>query len=219
MKVVKLSIFLVIAIIIGSFIYFSYGTPWDRLSYKQHFNEYLVNKYNQPFEIEKLYFDMGHGQTYHAYAHPRENKDLVFYVGQNPSTKEVEDSFQSQTWQLQAEQELKPVVEKYYPDNINYAVTVYPIDSTILKESTVSNYKNYAAVEVGISMKDYEITDENREREIEKAYSLLMVLKEAGIQFQHFGISYQNQTIQLQPNEINSIRSAADLDRSLIDYR
>lgn len=224
MKLVKSKIIFASAIIfaiIGGFIfYFFYGSPWGLITYKNKFDGYLENKYNKEFVIEKISFDYFHGKTYHAYAFAKENPDLSFYVGQNSRSREIEDSYHYETWQKQAKEELGPIVEKFFPAHFSYAVHVNPLnDLSNSEESQIPHFKKYSTVDIGISMDDVGITNENRESEIERAYLLLVSIKEKGIKFNHFGISYKNKTIQLQPNEIRSISDSNDLDRWLIDYK
>lgn len=224
MNLIKSKIILIFTIIFvflaGFIFYFFYGTPWDLILYKNKFDEYLENKYSKDFVIEKISFDFFHGKTYHAYAHPKKNPDLAFYVGQNPSNREIEDSYHYQTWHKQAKDKLGPIVEKFFPDNINFAVEIYPVNNhSISEESQIFNFNDYSSVAIGISMNDYEITSENRDSEIERSYLLLVSLKEKGIKSHHFGVSYKNKTIELQPDAILSIRSPSDLERWLNDYR
>lgn len=223
MRIKKSKIIRVLVItftIIGGFIfYFFYGTPWDLVSHKNKVNEYLENTYNKDFVIERTSFDFFH-RTYHSYAHPKENPELSFYVGQNISTKEIEDGYDYQLWQKQAKDELDPIVEEIFPDNFNYAVEVSPIKSLSISEKSHNlSFKEYTTVQVGVSMDDYVITNENRDSEIERSYQLLVSLKEKGIKFNHFSISYKNKTIQLTPDKIRSISSSDELERWLTDYR
>ncbi len=216
----KILVFGIIFAFIGGFVfYFFNGAPWDLISYKNKIGEYLEKKYDKDFVIEKTTFDFFHGKTYHSYAHPKESPDLSFYVGQNPSTREIEDSYLNQLWNKQAKDELGPIVEKFFPDNFNYAIEIYPINKlSIRKELQNINFREYSSVEIGISMNNYEITNENFDREILRAYLLLDSLKETSININHFDISYKNKTIQLQPEEIRSISTSIDLERWLNDY-
>ena len=199
--------------------YFFYGKPWNLISNKNNFNTYLEEKYNKDFVIEDISFDFFHGRTYHAYAHAKETPNLTFYVGQNPYSKETEDSYHDETWRKQANEELGPIVEKYFPDNFNYAVEIYPMNNLSISEvPQILNFKEFSTVDIGISMDEYVVTNENWDSEIERSYLLLSALKEEGIKFNHFGISYQNKTIQLQPDEIRTISNPDDLKIWLNDY-
>ena len=123
-------------------------------------------------------------------------------------------------WHKQAKDELGPIIEKIFPDNFNYGVEISPIKSLSINEiSKDLNFKEYTTVQIGVSMDDYVITNENRDSEIERSYQLLISLKERGIKFNHFGISYKNKTIQLPPDKIRSISSSNELGRWLIDYK
>ena len=222
LKKSKIMLVLVIpfAFICGFLFYFFYGTPWDLISHKNKVNEYLENIYNKDFVIEKTSFDFFHSRTYHSYAHPKESPDLTFYVGQNTSTREIEDSYNYQLWEKQAKDELGPIVEELFPDLFNYSVEIYPIRNLSTSEKSENLYfKEYTTVEIGISMNDYDITNENRDNEIKRVYRLLVSLKEKGIEFHHFSVSYNNKTIQLQPDIIHSINSSNELERWLNDYR
>ncbi len=224
MTLLKSKTFLVLtiifAIICGIVFYFNYGKPWDVISYKKSFGTYLEEKYNKDFVIEKISFDILHGGTYHAYAHAKDNPTVTFYVGQNPSTKETEDSYRYDNWVKQANEELGPIVEVFFPDNFNYAVQVFEMENNNdVEGSQIPDFIQYSTVEVGISMAEFEVTNENRDNEIERLFLLLNALKEEGIKFHHFGVSYKNKTIQLQPPTIDSINSTEDLEKWLVDYR
>lgn len=211
---------IILAITCGFIFYFNYGKPWDLISNKNKFVTYLEGKYNKDFVIEKISFDILHGGTYHAYSHAKDNPTVTFYVGQNPSTKETEDSYHYDNWGKQANEQLGPIVESFFPDNFNYAVQVFEIENNNdVKGSQVPNFIQYSTVEVGISMAEFEVTNENRDNEIERLFLLLSTLKEEGVKFHHFGVSYKNKTIQLQPDTIDSINSIENLEKWLIDYR
>jgi len=211
---------IIFAVICGFVFYFNYGKPWNVISYKNKFGTYLEEKYNNDFVIEKISFDILHGGTYHAYAHAKDNPSVTFYVGQNPSTKETEDSYHYGNWEKQANEQLGPIVEKLFPDNFNYAVQIFEMENNNDAEGPETpSFIQYSTVEVGISMAEFEVTNENRDNEIERLFLLLSALKEEGVNFHHFGVSYKNKTIQLQPATINSINSAEDLEKWLVDYR
>ncbi|WP_318616609.1 hypothetical protein [Sporosarcina sp. YIM B06819] len=224
MTLLKSKVFLVLAIIVavicGFVFYFNYGKPWDLISYKNEFGAYLEEKYNKEFVIEKISFDILHGGTYHAYAHAKDNPEVTFYVGQNPSTKDTEDSYHYDSWRKQANEALGPIVEKFFPDNFNYAIQILGMENNNdVEGSEIPNFIHYSTVEVGISMAELEVTNDNRDNEIERLFLLLNALKEQGINFHHFGVSYKNKTIQLQPTVIDSINSTEELEKLLVDYR
>lgn len=224
MSIIKSRILLVVAVILaimcGFIFYFNYGTPWGLISYENQFEKYLDDKYDKDFVIEKISFDLIHGGTYHADAHAENETDVTFYVGQNTATKAIEDSYHFETWQKQASLELGPIVKKYYPDNYNYAIMVIPVNNPSINEkSQIPNYKNYTTVEIGVSIDNFEVTNVNRDSEIERSYLLLNALKEHGIKFNHFSISYRNKTMQLKPVDIHSINGTNDLEKWLINYR
>ncbi|MFJ7935375.1 DUF3139 domain-containing protein [Sporosarcina sp. NPDC096371] len=211
---------IIFAVICGFVFYFNYGKPWDLVSYKKKFEAYLEEEYNKDFIIEKISFDIFHGRTYHAYVHARDNPDVTFYVGQNPYTKEIEDSYHHDNWGKQANEKLGPIVEKYFPDNFNYAVRILEMENNnVVVGPQTPDFIQYSTVEVGISMVEFEITNDNRDNEVERILLLLSALKKEGVNFHHFGVSYKNKTIQLEPATINSIMGTGDLEKWLVDYR
>jgi hypothetical protein len=218
--ILGLSLLTVPVFVLSLYFYYSYGAPWDYMSYKNKFETYLENKYAKEFVVEEMYFDFFHGKTYHAEAYVNDDPALKFYVGQHSGTKEIEDGYHSATWEKQAREELGPIIERLYPDKHNGGVQTYVSEEhrAIVKERDIPNYKNYTTVQIGISMANFEVTSDNRMEEIKRAYLLLMAIKEKGVKLDHFGVSYKNKTMQLQAEEILLIKSYNDLDKWLVDY-
>jgi hypothetical protein len=218
LAIIKSKFFIVLMFVLiflcGIAFYFFYGTPWDYFSYKSKFETYLEDKYHKSFEIEDLYFDFFHGSTYHASAN---DSVLTFYVGQNTYTKEMEDGYHYETWKKQANDELRPMVEKLFPDHFNFAIEIIPESKPLA--ASIPNYKKYTTVEVGISMDQHTITNNNRIQELDRIYQLIKVMKEKEIPLHHLGIGYKNQTIQLESNEIQAVKSQNDIDKWLMEYR
>ncbi|HYK71841.1 MAG TPA: hypothetical protein VEV44_01750 [Pseudoneobacillus sp.] len=210
----------VVILLSGFICYFFYGTPWDLFSYKNDFAKYLETKYDNEFVIKDISFDFFHNGIYHAYAHIMDQPGFTFYVGQNPYTKRIEDSYVSEIWQKQAKEELGPIVEKFFPDKINYSVETI-VETNLFNdyEPPIPNYKKHVTADVGISMNEFDITNENRNNELDRAYLLLKDLEEKGIKFNLFSISYKNKVILIQPNDIVTINSREDLEKYLIDYK
>jgi hypothetical protein len=211
-------ILFVIGIFISGFLfYFSYGTPWNLMMYKNKFELHLAENYKRNFVIDRISYDFFHGGTYHAYAYDKNATNEIFYVGQNPGTKEIEDTYQEQIWQKQASEELGPIVEEMYPGSIDYSIQTIP-DNVSSNQSGTKVYKIQTTIEVGISL-NVEITDINRAKEVEKAFMLLNAIRGKDGQIAHFGISYKNKTLQIQSHELFLINSKEELDRRLVDYK
>lgn len=221
MKVFKRTgiVFIVVFIlsILGFYIYFNYGKPWEYFTYKDKFETYLEEKYDGGFVIEDMSFDRVYGSTYHAYAHPEVESGMEFYVGQNTRTKEIEDGYADQKWQYQAWGELDPVIEKIFLDRKNHSIEIIPVNPD--EENTKQNYKKATTVEIGISKDNTIITDANKAKELKSAFKLLVELQDKGVELHHFGIGYENKTMQLKPEQIESIQDNEDLAKHLINYQ
>lgn len=194
------------------------GSPWGLWTNKQAFEEYLEKKYEKDFVIEDISFDFFNTRKHHAYAYAKGEPNLLFYVGQNRYTGQTEDGYAYEVWSYEAKEEVGPIVEEYYPNHSNYGVSlIFP--ETEPKEVNRADYKKHATVEVGVSLDNIQVNSANSETEIERAFLLLQALKEKGVPLHHFGISYQNRTLQLQEEEISRIQSAEDLGEYLVLYR
>ncbi|WP_226683022.1 hypothetical protein [Sutcliffiella horikoshii] len=195
-----------------------WGSPWGIWTNKQAFEVYLEEKYGKDFVIEDISFDFFNTRKYNAYAYVKDEPNLLFYVGQNRYTGQTEDGYASEVWSFKAKEEVGPIVEKYYPDHFNYGVSLI-LPETEPKEVIRADYKKHATVEVGVSLDNIQVNSANSETEIERAFLLLQALKEKGVPLHHFGISYENRTLQLQEEEISRIQSAEDLGEYLVLYR
>lgn len=194
------------------------GSPWGLWTNKQAFEAYLEEKYEKDFVIEEISFDFFNTRKYHAYAYAKGEPDLLFYVGQNRYTGETEDGYSSEIWSAAAKEEIGPMIEKAFPDYFNYGVDIIPNDN--YKEVyPIPDYKEKTTVQVGISLDQIRVDTSNSEKEIERAFLLLQALKEKGVPLHHFGISYENKTLQLQQDDISKVNSVEDLGEYLVLYR
>ncbi|WP_108672341.1 hypothetical protein [Peribacillus acanthi] len=200
-------------------LYFHFGTPWGYISYKNQFQTYLEEKYGEDFIIHKHTFDMLHSSTYHAYAFPKNNPEFIFYVGQNTRTLEIEDAYHYELWNQQAKKEISPVIAEVYPNLINYSVVIQDFQAPErTNNQELPDYKEMVVLGIDISV-DIFISKENEEEELRKIYSLLTALKDKGVKVGHFGIGFQNKTIQLEASMVESMNKFGNLKDQLIDYR
>ena len=195
-----------------------WGSPWGIWKNKQSFESYLEEKYEKDFVIEEISFDFFNTRKYHAYAYATDYPDVTFYVGQNRYTGETEDGYGYEIWRVQAMEDVSVVVEEFYWDCSSYSVEVLP-PSKEIKEFPFPNYKEYTTVELGVSLDELKIINANRDSELERAYHLVQALKDKGVPLHHFGISYQNKTLQLQKDDVSGIKSVEDLGEYLKLYR
>jgi hypothetical protein len=77
--------------LIGTYFLF-FGLPWKSLALKKQFEVYLEDKYQIDFQLGKMDFDFIH-RTYLSYAHPANDPTLIFYVGQDIESKEIQDLY------------------------------------------------------------------------------------------------------------------------------
>lgn len=185
---------------------------------KQAFEAYLEEKYGKDFVIEDISFDFFNTRKYHAYTYAKDAPNILAYVGQNRYTGETEDGYGFEVWSYTANEEIGPIIEKYYPNPSNYEVSLM-FPETEPKEVMGADYKKHATVEVGVSVENIRVNSANSEREVERAFFLLQALKDNEVPLHHFAISYENRILQLQEDDIYSINSLEDLGEYLTEYR
>lgn len=205
----------ILSLIFFSFLFSTlFGPPWGKWIIKDKFAAYLETKYEKDFIVEDISYDFFHGGTYHAYAHSMDEPEINFHVGETQQAGELEDAYHYEAMRYFANKDLAPIVENYFRESAG-SIEVIPTTETGPPEE----YRHQSTVEMGISLDDVTITEQNQEQEIERAAGLLFELKDAGIKFGHFGISYQNRTLQLTPDKIALIKNKDDLKKYLVPYR
>ncbi|KMJ57264.1 hypothetical protein AB685_17855 [Bacillus sp. LL01] len=195
-----------------------WGSPWGLWKNKQVFETYLEEKYGKDFVIEDISFDFFNTRKYHAYAYAKDEPDLLFYVGQNRYTGETQDGYRYEVWSTEANEEIGAIVEEHYPNPSNYGIDLV-YSETEPKEPLVGGYKKYATVEVGVTLDKILLTSANSKTEMQRAFLFLQALKEKGVPLHHFGLSFENKTLQLHKDDISEINSAEDLEVYLKLYR
>ncbi|GAA0614421.1 hypothetical protein GCM10009001_34630 [Virgibacillus siamensis] len=104
-------------VLIFSFVmYANMGLPWEYLKAKENFNQHL-SSYEIEMVLDELGYDFLHG-GYHGKAHPKNNPDLQFYIGQNSRTNQIEDEYAYQRLRKRANREVKMILDKYLPNRI-----------------------------------------------------------------------------------------------------
>ncbi len=206
----------IILALLLSFVF--WGSPWGMWTNKQAFEAYLEEKYGKDFVIKDISFDFFHTRKYHAYAYAKDDPELLFYVGQNRYTGEMQDGYGYEVWSFEANKEIGPIIEEYYPNLTNYGTSLI-LPETEPKDVIRVDYKKHATVEVGVSVENVRVNSANSDKEIERAFRFLQALKEKGVPLHHVGISYQNRTLQLQKDDISSINSLEDLGEHLKSYQ
>lgn len=206
----------IILALLLSFVF--WGSPWGLWTNKQAFETYLEEKYGKDFVIDDISFDFFHTRKYHAYAYAKDEPNILSYVGQNRYTGETEDGYEFEVLSYKANEEIGPIIEEYYPNLSNYGVSLmYP--ETEQKDFIRSDYKEYAKVDVSVSVENIRVNSAISEKEVERAFTLLQALKDNGVPLQHFAISYENRILQLQEEDISKINSLEELGEYLKPYR
>ena len=222
--IMKSKVFIILALFLASLggivFYFFFGTPWDLVRYKNTFESYLEDKYNQDFVINSISYDLIHGGTYHAYAFASEEEEVLFYVGQNPQTGEIEDGFHYELWSSLVRQEWNPLIENLYPDKFNHAVGIRTIlDESALGGPDIPDYKDATTIEVGISMIETEFTNESADFELKRAFELIDQLRSSGVRVEYFGVDYKSKALRLNEAELKDVHDYRDLEKWLFEYR
>ncbi|WP_456274542.1 hypothetical protein [Bacillus sp. AK031] len=196
---------------------FSYifGPPWGKWTTKDRFTEYLEAKYEKDYVVEDVSYDFFHSCTYNAYAHATDEPEIIFHVGEMRGSGQIDDAYHYEAVRYHAKKEITPIVEKYFSKDSRYSIETSPISEA----GDPVDYIYQSSIEIGVSLEDVTISKHNENQEVEEAAGLLFELKEMGIEFRHFGISYQNRTLQLTPDLIYSIENKEDLSKQLVPYK
>lgn len=130
---------ILMALILMVITYANIGLPWDYLKTKKEFNQHLLS-YKVEMVVDEVNYDFLHG-GYHGKAHPKNNPDLQFYVGQNERLNRIEDGYTYQRLRERANQEVKAILNNYLPDRIlpDPEVEVVDFDARSLEISVITS--------------------------------------------------------------------------------
>ncbi|MEH7505707.1 hypothetical protein V7152_27680 [Neobacillus drentensis] len=220
MKKIKLLLSLTAFLIFaaGIIFYFHYGTPWDLISTKNKYQTYLEEKYKKTFVIDEISYDVFH-ERYYAFAHAKDEPEIIFNIGPGLIKTDILDSYQVETWNHQINIEWEPIVKKLYPDNSGFNIEVVDFDHKIADSPIIPHYNDVAIVGIGISVDQIMITDENRQRELNRAFKFTKFVKETRVKFSYFQLSFKNKIVQIPPEEFKSVDDVTDLEKWLVEYK
>ncbi|PAV29151.1 hypothetical protein CIL05_12170 [Virgibacillus profundi] len=128
----KLGLLCIVIFLTGA-LYMNIGFPWDYLKMKDDFNKHLT-QYETEMTLKDIRYDFLHDE-YHGKAHPKNNPDLQFHIGQNQRTGEIEDDYKFERIRLKANQEVSAILERYLPQRIKPAseIEVVAFDTKALE--------------------------------------------------------------------------------------
>ncbi|MBT2292284.1 hypothetical protein J7E73_24780 [Paenibacillus albidus] len=207
-------VLIVLVIVVGSYLLF-FGPPWKPIALKKQFEVYLEDRYQKDFTLKKIDFDFIH-RTYHSLAHPGDDPSLHFYVGQDISSKEINDAYPQEVWKQEANEELTPWISKLFTASINHSIetqTSYELSSDELVQ--LPEYKKAVSVRIGINMRNTEISDNNKDKELELVLQFLTLIREETIRVSYLAVDYGNKTLRVNYEQIKEVNSILDLENLL----
>ncbi len=192
---------------------FFYGTPWGNLQAKKEFKTYLEEKYDEPFKVKTpLFWVMD--QHYHAAAFPIARPEAVFNVGTEQGEVGIQDNYVWHSWRYEAEQDVKEIASKYYPDKKVFVDI--DLKGAPKKDANVYDYKQYTPVIVNIDLRNESvIPKENGETAI---FELLMEMKQQQIPIKSFSIWVDNKSLKINQTEISKVQNESDLFQYWMDH-
>jgi hypothetical protein len=216
LKTLIITIGVMIAVF-GSLAYLiSNGFPWKQSEIKKVANKYLKNQYKQEMIIDGSGYDFKGGH-YYATAHTKEAPSISLFVFDENG--EITDTYRYELWKSQITADIKPYLNKLYPNMVNFDASAYPKGELhFAPKSEIPNYKSLAS-ESEITIWFNNAADYNMENEYQKAFELLKYTREHLEQnkLNQLTIYYEEQgksknIIDLSENDLESVHSWQDIE-------
>ncbi len=143
----------IIGLIIVGYAYFYIKNEILVLATRENMTQYLKNKYNEDFVVEKPEYKhggLGVNGIWMSQAHPANNSQLNFDIScSSTDTSDCSDQYVAALWSIQATEELKGLIDGINADNedkINSAqikiIVTGDIENYVNKSSSYSGYKS-----------------------------------------------------------------------------
>ncbi|WP_047979896.1 YfjL-like protein [Ornithinibacillus contaminans] len=113
MKNIKRFVYLFIFLVIFgcAIFYVNFGTPWSMFRHKNLFETYLEDTYKKDFVISDISYDMMHN-NYHAHAYDIDNPELIFYVGEDNNSNDIDDGYEFEFTLDKAKTDVKNILKE-----------------------------------------------------------------------------------------------------------
>ncbi|PKM79049.1 MAG: hypothetical protein CVU88_07815 [Firmicutes bacterium HGW-Firmicutes-13] len=216
--------FIILGCVLVFILLIHYGTPWGRILYKEKCKNYFQEKYQEELVIKRTVFYIPHG-IYSSRAYSKENPEVQFHIGQDYKTKEITDGYVTAVWNYNAKNDFNPLIEELYPDRQGYCVEIGIKADGIAEMKRldemreIPDYKEETTLEIGISMKNTSINDDEIMNELERALKVINYIREKEVEILFFRVDYKNKYLQLEHPDIQIVTFSNELTNWLFDYK
>ncbi|MFT9847247.1 hypothetical protein [Aneurinibacillus sp. REN35] len=238
--VVKLLLIITGVWILGSMFVLG-GLPlFDFLIHKKKYNnseiqqivsQYLQDKYKEKFIIGEVTYSRplgDKGGTYYIDAMPERNKNLRFGVIDNEEMTSPSDDYKEAKWRDEARNEIKPLIDRLYPDKFGFMVNV-GADEEIKDKYSVNIPYYQIKREQSKELEEYlfiypykTVTPQNVNKEMEKLFEIYQYLKMKNIKGFKIQVRYVNEKIKeevtMKESEKNGLESYENTYRERFCY-
>ena len=183
----------------------------DKKVVKEDALEYLTEKYEQEFEITRVKFNCYPYNTFEIKAYSLNNPDVTITMYAPSTGDEFSDDYIGKLWDKESKEELKPLVEKFYPESPPFRADIIinrdAIDK-LQKSTKVPSLKEARKHYINEMTLSFELvlfkklTQENRQVEMKKVFDLIQQLKETGIPRIGITISYYNPKLEKKGEKV-----------------
>jgi hypothetical protein len=163
----------------------------DKKVVKEDALQYLTEKYEQEFEITKVKFNCYPYNTFEIKAYSLNNPDVTITMHAPSTGDEFSDDYIRKLWDKESKEELKPLVEKFYPESPPFRADIIIINRDAIdklqKSTKVPSLKQARKHYINEMILSFELvlfkelTQENKQIEMKKVFDLIQNLKETGI--------------------------------------
>jgi TM2 domain-containing membrane protein YozV len=184
----------------------------DKKAVKEDALEYLTEKYEQEFEITKVKFSCYPSNAFEIKAYSLNNPDVTITMHAPSTGDEFSDDYIHKLWDKESKEELKPLVEKFYPESPPFRADIIIINRDAIdklqKSTKVPSLKQARKHYINEMILSFELvlfkelTQENKQIEMKKVFDLIQQLKETGIPIIGITISYYNPKLEKKGEKV-----------------
>jgi hypothetical protein len=178
--------------------------PEDPAKVQKEIMEYLEDKYGEEFEAVGEVEYRPYLGRFGLAVRPKENKQVTFSAFKL-SSGEIQDSYLSDLWDLQFQDEIKPLIDEMYPPQSRWETYLSVAGFQSLYEKIdpkkVPDYqevrKKYPD-ETRAKIKMFlfkDMNESNKDEELEKVYRLIQFCREKGIKKYNIYIVYYEERL------------------------
>jgi TM2 domain-containing membrane protein YozV len=183
----------------------------DKKVVKEDALQYLTEKYEQEFKITKVKFNCYPYNTFEIKAYSLNNPDVTITMYAPSTGDEFSDDYIGKLWDKESKEELKPLVEKFYPESPPFRADIIinrdAIDK-LQKSTKVPSLKQARKHYINEMTLSFELvlfkklTQENKQIEMKNVFDLIQHLKGTGIPRIGITINYYNPKLEKKGREV-----------------